>query len=188
MKTLQQEQTLQQEELQQQQDDNTTIHKKIVIALEKGGSIISKKLIELSKLEMELDYDKCLRLALNIGTQINILKYLNLGIPVITIDDILISNDGTYILNTKKHIDSLDSNSNILLTVNFQKNDNTPPELKKITKIPNTIYYTSAYYSLAKLCLSLLNKDLKSLYPTKLYFLLERCLKIEPKNRVFLYV
>ena len=187
MKTLQQEQTLQQKELQQQ-DDNTTIHKKIVIALEKGGSIISKKLIELSKLEMELDYDKCLRLAFNIGTQINILKYLNLGIPVITVNDILVSADGTYVLDTKKHIDSLDSNNNILLTVNFQKNKDTPPELKNITKIPNTIYYTSAYYSLAKLCLSLINKDLKSLYPTKLYFLLSRCLRKDPHNRVFLYV
>ena len=171
-----------------QKDNDITLHKKIVIALEKGGSIISKKLVELSKLETSFDYDKCLRLALNIGTQINILKYLNLGIPVITIDDILVSTDGTYILNTKKHIDSLDSNSNILLTVNFQKDDNTPPELKKITKIPNTIYYTSAYYSLAKLCLSLINKDLKSLYPTKLYFLLSRCLRVNPNDRVFLYV
>ena len=178
----------QENEVQQQQDDYTTIHKKIVIALEKGGSVISKNLIELSKLETDFDYDKCLRLALNIGTQINILKYLNYGIPVITIDDILVSTDGTYVLNTKQHIDSLDNDSNILLTSNFKKDKDTPPELKKITKIPNTIYYTSAYYSLAKLCLLLINKDLKSLYPTKLYFLLTRCLREVPQNRVFLYV
>tara|TARA_B100001287_G_C22488105_1_gene437662 strand:+ start:76 stop:651 length:576 start_codon:yes stop_codon:yes gene_type:complete len=170
-------------------NDEYTLHKKIIIALEKGGSIISKNLLELSKLDLDFDYNKCLRFALNIGTQINILKYLNYGIPVITINNILVSNDGTYILDTNKYIDRLDSNNNILLTTPFLKNKDNPPELKNINKIPNnTIYYTAAYYSLAKLCLLLLNTDLKSLYPTKLYFLLERCLRIDPRNRVFLYV
>jgi len=58
------------------------------------------------------------------------------------------------------------------------------PELLALTELPFRTHKSASYYSLALLCLHMLNLSLAELKGTKLFYFLERCLK----ERVLLYL
>ena len=57
------------------------------------------------------------------------------------------------------------------------------PELLQMAALPFITHKSASYYSLALLCLKKLNLSLEVLQGTKLFYFLERCLKIEPNER-----
>ena len=73
--------------------------------------------------------------------------------------------------------------------------ENCAPELLKITSLPFITHRSASYYSLALLCLLLLKPldepatlDLAAINGTKLFYFLERCLQMDPKERMCLYL
>ena len=75
------------------------------------------------------------------------------------------------------------------------KNKFVSPELEDLQSIPNQIHYKASIYSLALISIYALTgkhvtlenfKELTDfMYATKLYWCLERCLKLEPNDRFF---
>jgi len=49
-------------------------------------------------------------------------------------------------------------------------------------------YYTTSFYSLAKLIQYIFNIKIENIYYTRLYYFLDRCLENIPKDRIFLYL
>jgi hypothetical protein len=114
--------------------------------------------------------------------------------------------DGNYnkyiflLINWKRVLPYNDSNNNITLTYPLKIDITLPinflaPEIKNIVSLPFSTNMTCVYYSLAllaKYCLGLdKNMDTyskESIYGSKLYFLLERCLQIDIDKRFFLYI
>lgn len=62
------------------------------------------------------------------------------------------------------------------------------PELLKMNVLPFLTHRSASYYSLALLCLNVLNLSLADMKGTKLFYFLERCLKTEPSERMLLYL
>ena len=135
----------------------------------------------------------------DIGSQILYLKENKLAIKYFNIEDIIIINSDIFLfinpsklfaLLNKKHIKldmSIKSYTYGIIDPSLIKTNQhfIPPEIKEKNSY---IYYTSSYFSLAKLILSLFDMELESIYYTNLYYFLTRCLEIIPKNRIFLYI
>jgi hypothetical protein len=62
------------------------------------------------------------------------------------------------------------------------------PEVLKMNVLPFLTHRSASYYSLALLCLNVLNLSLADMKGTKLFYFLERCLKTEPSERMLLYL
>jgi len=62
------------------------------------------------------------------------------------------------------------------------------PEVLKMNVLPFLTHRSASYYSLALLCLNVLNLSLADIKGTKLFYFLERCLKTEPSERMLLYL
>jgi hypothetical protein len=76
------------------------------------------------------------------------------------------------------------------ITKPFKKNNDMAPEVQYIDTLPSETYYTAAFYSLGHLACDVLGieRDIELLKPTKLYFLLERCMNKDPTSRIFLFI
>lgn len=66
--------------------------------------------------------------------------------------------------------------------------DKCAPELLDIKVLPLITHRSASYYSLAIMCLNLVNLSLAELKGTKLFYFLERCLKKDPKERMLIYL
>ena len=157
-------------------------------SLENGGANVGKHMCIASN--SVLDYNECTRLILDIGGQIEILKENGLGLLCITPDDISITRDGSYILTPVENPLSCDEDGMLSIERPFTYNEHTmAPELKDIDTLPSKAFYTSVYYSLKYVAFKMLGIDsLKKLYPSKLFYLLERCSVDDPKDRIFIFV
>lgn len=148
-----------------------------------------------------LDYESCLRLIICIGIQIYILKINNLGMVYLSLNDIIVIDDKWFIINPEsQNIYNINKDKNITINYPISLGCYIGPELKNMKSLPYNIYYTSAYYSLALICIYSLNlnkqnpseertsTDYKKLINSQLYFILERCLEEDPKERIFMII
>lgn len=62
------------------------------------------------------------------------------------------------------------------------------PEVLKLNVLPFLTHRSASYYSLALLCLNVLNLSLADIKGTKLFYFLERCLKTDPNERMLIYL
>lgn len=159
----------------------------IEIMVNGGGQIDGLRPL---KQEDKLEYHECTRMLLDIGSQIEILKENGWGVLYLSVRDISIANDGTYIITPTMELFSCDEKGMILLDRPFTYHKTyMAPELKDITTLPSKVYYTCVYFSLKQLALDVLGIDtISRIYPTKLYFLIERCSEEDPKERIFLFI
>ena len=80
------------------------------------------------------------------------------------------------------------SDDTLLIDKPFSIKKNMAPEFKKVKKIPNrTVTKTAAYWSLASLIESMLNKNL-DIRSTRLDWALKRCLIKEAEHRFLLLI
>ena len=128
-----------------------------------------------------LPYNECLRMVLDIGAQIEALKENGYGIFHLTSKDIVQTIDGSFMISNKENILQCDEHGIMPVPHAFKFIEGMAPELNSK---PMTISYTAAYFSLRSIACG----DLKRLYPTKLYFLLERCSHDDPTKRVFIFI
>ena len=137
-------------------------------------------------LKKRLNYDECLRLLLDVGAQIELLRENNIGILSVTKQDIMQLSHGGFMINPDILSFKCDNNGQIRVDKPFQKVKGMAPELEKIETLPTTVSYTVAYFSLKQLALDLLDiQSLSQLEPTKMFYLLERCSRDDPKDRTF---
>jgi hypothetical protein len=157
-------------------------------SLENGGAIVGKHMC--SATNSTLNYEQCTIMILDIGGQIEILRENGLGLLYLTPDDITITSDGSYLLTPLENPVSCDIDGMLSVERPFKYNALTmAPELQKINKLPSKVFYTCIYYSLKYIAIKMIGVDsLKKLYPTKLFYLLERCCVDEPKDRIFIFV
>lgn len=161
--------------------------KSIEIMVNGGGHIDGLRQL---KQQDKLEYHECTRMLLDIGSQIETLKENGLGLLYISTRDISIAADGTYIVTPTTELFSCDENGMILIDRPYTYNNTyMAPELKDISTLPSKVYYTSVYFSLKQMTLDVLGIDtISRIYPTKLYFLIERCSAEDPKERLFLFI
>lgn len=149
-----------------------------------------------------LDIKSTLHLVLCIGIQINILKEHNLGISHFSLSDIIVIDKFWFILNPDSdNILNLNNNDEISIKIPLNNNEYIAPEIYSINTLPYNLYYTSAYYSLALICMKAMNlkynkndtseiikNELNKINYSQLYFILERCLTENPKDRYFIII
>ena len=143
-----------------------------------------------SELHDTLDYEECLRLILDIGAQIELLKDNGIGILFIGKNDVLRLSSGGYILKSSILSFKCNENAEIKIDKPFDNNINgMAPELKNINKLPSLVSYNVAYFSLKQLVLEIMELEtITQLEPTKLYYLITRCAQINPSDRVFILI
>ncbi len=156
----------------------------------------------ISVLQNKLDDKFIKKFIYDIGSQILYLKEEKMAIKYFSLEDIIIINSDIFLfINPNKIFSLLDkkdiifenSNKSIksytygIIDYSLIKTDSQfiPPEL---TVQNSYLYYTSSYFSLAKLILYIFNMQLDTLYYTRLYYFLNRCLEPVPENRIFLYI
>jgi hypothetical protein len=139
-----------------------------------------------------LTYEQVLNIIHTLSIQINFLYEKKYGFYGIDLNDIIIINDDTFIIINNQKLLKLDKHDdeNELLIIN--KMINIPffhnPEISQIHELPEKINHKCIYYSLALLIIHCMfgkftiekeidiSETIKSIYSTKLYFFLERCL------------
>lgn len=156
--------------------------------LENGGAVVGNRTCSVAN--STLDYTQCTRMILDIGGQIEALRENGFGLLYLSVDDITITRDGSYLLTPLEDPVSCDENGILLIDRPFIYNKDTmAPELKRIHALPSKVFYTSVYYSLKSIVLKVMGiDDIQSLFPTKLFYLIERCSVDDPKNRIFIFV
>lgn len=166
-----------------------TINEILTSTLNDSGIDVGEKLGNLSK--KKLPYDRCVRMILDIGAQIERLKEAGYGVLSIDLSQVKETSSGAFILDIKRDKYYKCTSSGMLdLTRPFKKNKNMAPEIDSIDTLPSETYYTAAFYSMGHLACDVLGieRDITLLKPTKLYFLLERCMNNDPTSRVFLFI
>jgi hypothetical protein len=154
-----------------------------------------------------LTYNLALNMTHNLVTQ---LKYLIcvffktfLGY---SLDNLIVIDKQKFVYLSSEYLLDIDDNENILIKFPFSSSDFfCAPELLHVKEIPSFVHYKASYFSLACLLLSPLSDPLLgkveqnmehfknmlntlTIKNTKLYWLLERSLVEEPKNRSILFI
>lgn len=174
----------------------------------KSDEIISlKKLLTTKK--NKLGYKQCETLFLYFKNIINNLEKDNHTNILININDILVINPiqalPTFIYMNSKYFLPID-NDKVEIYIPFMKNNYfLSPELRNLKDIPSLINKKSIYFSIGILISYLINKsffkaskyeydtekiilNLDSIYGTKLYYAVTRCLYSNPEDRFLLYI
>ena len=167
-------------------------------------NILLSQAIPLTKVDISMNYDKCVRMAHDLSKQIAYLNKHFLTIYAFNLDDIMLINGHFVIINntfiaemntnyyTKKSMIMLNNNNNedFMLEDVVNLTDVVPsfahPDLLHVMQtVPFTIHADVAYYGLAKLIIHCIGIDLEHLKDTKLYWFLQRCLSPNP---TFLFI
>lgn len=132
----------------------------------------------------------------DIGCQILLLKQYNLAIKYFSLDDIIVINDDIFVfINNDMLFDLLETIEFDARPYTYGKIDFHNVDFKSLF-LPKEIhsdkqkyyYYTTSFYSFAKLLLHFFDIKLKDIADTSLYFFCERCLLENPVNRSFMYI
>jgi hypothetical protein len=133
----------------------------------------------------------------DIGCQILLLKANQIGIKHFNLSDIIVLNSNIFLfinpnmlynlLNKKEVDDSLPEYTHGTFTLDSidSKSLFLPPEFSEKNKY---YYYTTSYYSFAKLLLHYFDIKISDIENSSLYFFCKRCLIETPIDRVFLFI
>jgi hypothetical protein len=158
----------------------------------------------LSAVSLPLDYNVVINILNCLRRQQDILynKY-NYGIYYIDLNDIIVIDSDIFIYTNPDGIKPLNSSGNFIFNSPFYRNSSSAffsPELMKLDKIPATINYKCFYYSLGAFgiyCLFMkklntiedtIEKILKPIYQTKLYWMILRSCSIDHERRSILFI
>jgi hypothetical protein len=150
---------------------------------------------------LPLDYAQTERLILHVGLQMQVLLEEQQGICGFTLDDITVLEGEYYLLTGLEQVVSvknINKKKEPLFTYTYPlkfseaAKELLAPELREklaAKVLPFTTSLSVGYYSLAKLCLECLGltDNLEALRGSKMYYCFERCLRVEPAERAFLY-
>lgn len=144
-----------------------------------------------------LEYHMAHRLAICLGNQLSALTELDYGLAFINLSDIVVIDSDWFILTNFTHVMPLVDGSMIKIVSPLPSSDFfdvlVAPELTSIKKLPIKVDQSCAFYNIGSLCLLAMGLNttkpsMSTIYPSPLYFLIERCLVKEPNDRVFLHI
>jgi hypothetical protein len=129
-------------------------------------------------------------------TQFKYIEKYNYSFYSLSLDDIYVIDDLTFLCFNPKWMKPIDKNRNISFISPFEKNDLCSPELLSINKIPSSVNIKTFYYTLgilSTMVLSVENNDdieykLNTIYKTKLYWFIKRNLDLNFQNRNLLLI
>ena len=168
-----------------------------------------QKELERENKSLKLPYNLALKMTLNLVTQLNYLitQFSKTFLGFSPKNLIIIDKSKFVYLCDEFLLDIIKNGENLLIKSPFTPDDFFfSPELLSIKEIPSFVNYKVSYFSLGYLILyTLLGNDSDSedlpekdkishrmntliIKNTKLYWLLERCLVEEPKNRSILFI
>lgn len=165
--------------------------------------VLSLKQYILEEKNTKISHNVCIKLIDDLTKQLLYLKTLGYSFYGFDIDDVL-TIDGTFIFCSTSYLMPL-KNDNIIFMSPIKNPYFSNPEVFKLTSLPTEISYKCCYYSLGSLIVfALLNayllvandlktseqidKILKPLHNTKIYWFLKRCLDDDINNRVLLLI
>ena len=132
----------------------------------------------------------------DIGCQILLLKEYNFGIKYFSLNDFIVINDDIFVfINNDMLFELLETIDIDSSPYTYGKIDFQNVDFKSLF-LPNEInsdkqkyyYYTTSFYSFAKVLLHFFDIKLKDIADTSLYFFCERCLLENPVDRSFIYI
>jgi hypothetical protein len=145
-----------------------------------------------------VDYQGIETLAWQLALQLQALEARGWTLLFWQASDILIVNQGEfYLLANLSQLVPLDKKDKSQLFLVYPTVYPLPaalcaPELYQMASLPFITPRSASYYSLGLLCLSLLlkygNLSLERIQGTKLFYFIERCLKLEPSERLCLFL
>lgn len=155
----------------------------------------------IKKRNNRVDYNNALYMLYDLGNQLLTLERFYLGIPFLSLHDIIVVENKDKIhffyINDEK-VYNISSSKLMVVDTPHEKSPFLSPEMKKSNKLPITLNFKSAFYSLASLvtfCLfnkhvTLENKDdlLAPIYTSALYWALMRMLIDKPENRFYMII
>jgi len=134
-----------------------------------------------------LDYHQAVQLALNLGTQIVALAELGKGLISLRKDDVIVC--AGFLISDLSDAAALEEDQlEIVRAVDCHPC--TAPEVEKVDTLPSMVHISAIYYSIALLCLECMgiSREMREIRGSKLYYLLDRCLRHDPQTREFLYI
>ena len=151
-----------------------------------------------------MDYDLVEEMIVYLGSQLTILHKHSLGFLVFYLKHISVLDGKYFIFNSFDELCKLDNNENLMCNfpIDIQKNEKNrnnifiAPELKNNMILPIITNITSSYYSFGLLCVRSLgiddaddlNLNLNTIYNSRIYYFLKRCLENDPNKRYFIYL
>jgi hypothetical protein len=147
--------------------------------------------------DFEIDYQVVETLAWQLALQLQALEASGWTLLFWQASDILIVNQGEfYLLANLSQLVPLDKKDKSQLFLVYPTVYPLPaalcaPELFQMASLPFITQRSASYYSLGLLCLSLLkniNLSLERIQGTKLFYFIERCMKLEPCKRMCLFL
>ena len=141
-----------------------------------------------------LSHNKCIKLIYDLTNQILYLKKLGYSFYGFDINDILVIDDLFMFCSTRYLLPLV--NELIIFNSPIKQSYFSNPELLNLTTLPSEISYKCCYYSLGSLVIYCLLKEKKeqvekvieSLYNTKIYWFIKRCLDSDVNKRELLLI
>lgn len=153
------------------------------------NDFIQNKFISTNQINNTLTYQLCLNILISIGKQLFYLEQNNITFPWISLNNIIVIDDNTFIFIDVDNLKFIDNTGHFKLITPFSiQNIFVSPEISNVTKLPYRIHYKSIYYSLGLLILHCLDNNLNNIIHTKLYWCIKRILCITPYYRTLLII
>lgn len=164
----------------------------------KATSVISLDQL-LKKKHYALSYETALQMLFHLSHQLtHLIKHTHHAFLGYHPENVLVIDENKFLYLSTEHLHEINSdNETLRITYPFSQDDfYLSPELKEITEIPSHVHYKTSYYSLACLIINGFQQNESitetlhqtPLQYTKLYWLLERCLVVDPKKRSILFI
>jgi len=167
-------------------------------------SVTTLKQFQQTLTNPSVKYQKTLQLILSLGQQLEyLIETENMSFYEYNPDNVIVIDDTIfiYLSDNLMNVTNPSSSGKRMIEFRFpfirEPHLLISPELTKIQRIPSTVNHKTIYYSLGLLSLSLLlNERIGEFDPdqidflknTKLYWLLLRCLDLDPDKRTILYL
>jgi len=161
--------------------------------------------ILLKKQKYKLTEKQVLCMIQSLSYQLKWMENRNLTFLGWNLEDIIVIDDFSFFIATNHFLRPFDSKNGLIeLFTPTEKPYFSSPELINVNKLPATVYYKSCYYSLGLLVVFCLlgeyllkgnevpskehiERILKPIYLSKLYWFLLRCFDNEVENRLLIY-
>jgi len=164
-----------------------------------ASSITTLKIFQQTLTNPNVKYQKTLQLILSLGQQLEyLIETENVSFYEYNPDNVIVI-DGTIFVYLSNNLMNVTKKRTIEFTFPFIREPHLliSPEVAKIQNIPSTVNHKTIYYSLGLLSIFfLLNQQIGEFHldqidflkNTKLYWLLLRCLDLDPLKRTIVYL
>ena len=144
-----------------------------------------------------IDYNVAIKLTLDLVRQILYLEELDETLSYLSVDDIIVIDNSKFIIFNLYNQYSI-NRDHIQVNKPYKNSSFLPPKMYKNKRLPLKLFYKEVYYSIGTILVySLFNNQvdedtnlrelLGSIYATRLYWFIVKCLNPDPRKRQLMY-